>query len=303
MMEKSQYKSFKEWREANPQAYSAARKKGLLEKLCQTFGWKKERKPITETECYKIASQYTSLEEYRTKSLQSYRAARKLNILDQICKDNNWEKYIPRTKRKNGFWTKDKCIEEAKKYKTRKEWSDKDGASYDFAKRNSWFEECTKHMPKYDVINDYTKEMCVVVALKYIRRVDWKNSIDNKYYVVACQNNWIDECCKHMDSLNNWKIFENVFNSAKQYKTISEWTKNNGAAYASAKKNGWLTECTKHMVSPKGKWNNKKLCLLEAQKYNNIKLWQKSSSGSYFASKRNGWFEECTAHMKKRGKK
>ncbi len=47
-------------------------------------------------------------------------------------------------------WTKDAVLAEAKKFKTKQEWINKSQASYRIAKRESWFEEASTHMPKRD---------------------------------------------------------------------------------------------------------------------------------------------------------
>ena len=48
----------------------------------------------------------------------------------------------------NGYWTKEKCMEDALSYKTRFEWRKKSYSSYTIAGKNGWKEECCKHMIK-----------------------------------------------------------------------------------------------------------------------------------------------------------
>jgi hypothetical protein len=43
-------------------------------------------------------------------------------------------------------WTKEKCIEDAKKYKTKSEWINNSNGAYCSAKKNGWLEECCAHM-------------------------------------------------------------------------------------------------------------------------------------------------------------
>jgi hypothetical protein len=44
------------------------------------------------------------------------------------------------------YWTKEKCIEDARKYKKRSEWMRKSHGAYRSAKKNGCFEECCAHM-------------------------------------------------------------------------------------------------------------------------------------------------------------
>jgi hypothetical protein len=46
----------------------------------------------------------------------------------------------------NGYWTKEKCIEEAKKYNTIKEWKTNNQTSYNKAIKNNWLEEIKQLM-------------------------------------------------------------------------------------------------------------------------------------------------------------
>ena len=40
------------------------------------------------------------------------------------------------------YWTKERCIEDAKKYSSRYEWQKKSGSAYLSAWKNGWVDEC-----------------------------------------------------------------------------------------------------------------------------------------------------------------
>ena len=44
------------------------------------------------------------------------------------------------------YWTKERCIEDAKQYETNSEWQKKSGSAYITAWVNKWLDECSKHM-------------------------------------------------------------------------------------------------------------------------------------------------------------
>jgi hypothetical protein len=46
----------------------------------------------------------------------------------------------------NGYWTKEKCYEEALKYKTRTTYQKSNHSSYEVARKNKWLNEICKHM-------------------------------------------------------------------------------------------------------------------------------------------------------------
>jgi len=241
MTEKSQYKSLSEWQQEHPAAYSAAFRKGLLEKMCEHFDWNR-KKPV-------------------------------------------------------GYWTLEKCKEDALKYETKTEWR-KNSQGYDSSIKNNWIDECCGHMQSR---RDWTLDVCKQDALKYKTKSEWKKSIDKGGYGAALKNGWLDECCGHMERVfkpvGYWTL-ETCKEDALKYNTRNEWKKSHGYVYQFARENEWLEECCVHMEQfayPKGYWTLDK-CKEDALKYNKKSEW-KSSSPGYYATQRNEWIEECCKHM------
>lgn len=46
----------------------------------------------------------------------------------------------------HGYWTKERCLKEARKYKTVAEWQKNDGNTYQRARIKGWLADCKKHM-------------------------------------------------------------------------------------------------------------------------------------------------------------
>jgi len=107
----------------------------------------------------------------------------------------------------NGYWTLEKCKEEALKYRTKKEWEFKSVSSYSSAKKYGWYYECCKHMIKINKShNHWNLKNCIKDAKKYKIKNEWKkNSVSA--YSIAHKNGWLKDCCKHMVSGNKlrWK--------------------------------------------------------------------------------------------------
>jgi alpha-N-acetylglucosamine transferase len=98
----------------------------------------------------------------------------------------------------NGYWTKERCIEDALNYKTRKEWTKQNSGAYDSAYSNNWLDECCNHMTQFRKSNGYwTKEKCLEEALKYNTIKEWLLNSKNSYQA-AHKNKWLEECCKHV---------------------------------------------------------------------------------------------------------
>ena len=90
-----------------------------------------------------IKYKYNSLREFKKDNRTEYGYLINHKLLVKFCHDMGWE-----TRKPNGYWTKERCMEEAKKYKTRSEWSEKSSTSYASARRNGWLKECTAHIKK-----------------------------------------------------------------------------------------------------------------------------------------------------------
>lgn len=94
------------------------------------------------------------------------------------------------------YWTKNRCLIDAKKYNTKTEWS-KNSTAYDVARKYNWLDECSLHMKRPEIHNKkWTLELCKNEALKYTIRSDWYN-ISRSSYVTAVKNNWLNMCVSH----------------------------------------------------------------------------------------------------------
>jgi hypothetical protein len=78
---KSKYKSLSEWHKADPKAYNQASKKGLLNEICETFGWRKKNRWTPES-LIADAKNYKSKREWHTQSNVAYETAKIKNVFD-----------------------------------------------------------------------------------------------------------------------------------------------------------------------------------------------------------------------------
>jgi hypothetical protein len=139
-------------------------------------------------------SQYKTLSEWRKNCPNVYQKAQKKGLILEICKTFGWKYNLQNNKLPKGYWTKKRCIEEALKYKTKKDWADNSSSSYQMAYKNGWIKECTQHMLSRFI---YTKELCYEYSIKYDSRSKWMKN-DRSSYNAAIKNGWFDECTNHM---------------------------------------------------------------------------------------------------------
>jgi len=294
------YKTRKEWGTNSTGAYQRARINGWLEECCKHMKkfWTKER-------CVEDAKKYKTKNEWRNKSHSAYYTAKKNGWLGECCK--HMKKRSASNNKPKGYWTKERCIEDAKKYKTRKEWEEA-GSGYNTARNHGWLEECCMHMKILRLPKGYwTKERCVEDAKKCKTRNEWKKKKPSGYSA-SIKNGCLEECCKHMNnrsaSSSNHKpkgywTKERCIEDAKKYKTRKEWQKKSSSAYGSAFKNGWIDECCKHMKQPSRLYWTKERCIEDAKKCKTRTEWYNKKLSGYYTASKNGWVDECCKHMKK----
>lgn len=198
-----------------------------------------------------------------------------------------------------GYWTKDRCIEEAKKHETRRDWRIKSVTSYEKAKKNCWMNECCKHMMERARV---TKDHCIEDAKKYKTRKEWAiKSVT--LYERAEKNGWILECCKHMENGGRTRVYWTKLlcvEDAKKYRTKSEWQRSSSSAYQRARKNGWFEECCKHMdQTKKHHYWTKERCIKAAKECKTRKEFIKRFGSAFGAARKGGWIEECCKHMER----
>jgi hypothetical protein len=194
-------------------------------------------------------SQYKSLAEWKKANPKDYQRAYHKDWLDDICERFGWERLNYDVK-PSGYWTKEKCLKEARKFSFKSEWAKKSGGSYDKACTNGWLDECTAHMIEIRKPNGYwTKEKIIAEARKYNSIIEWqKNS--NASINKARKLKIYGECITHMvmnKKPNGYWTKEKIIAESKKYGSITEWQKNSFTTYKKALKLNFIVDCTKHM--------------------------------------------------------
>jgi len=248
---------------------------------------------------------------YETKKLTDYIDVKKAMLLEgKYVKKYGKDGWILLNKMKTGglgailLWTKEKCHEEALKYKNRKEFHKKSSGAYTRARKNQWLDDICSHMIKTTKEMGYwTKEKCQEESLKYNRRIEFFNNSSGVYNTCVKQG-WLDDICSHMKynkyvEKGYWTK-ENCKNVALKYKTKKEFKKKAGSSYSICVQNKWIDDVCSHMielVKPVGYWTKEK-CLKEIEKYTRTEL-RKNNPTVYRKSLKNGWLEK-TQLMKKK---
>ena len=118
------------------------------------------------------AKKYTTKKDFRKNCDSGYQAAFKHGWL----KDYTWFK---RPQVHNKIWTKEKCLEAAKKCSALKEFRENFITAYYASKKNGWFNEYNWLTNANDVL--WTKEKCLEEARKYKTKSEFSKNSKSAY--------------------------------------------------------------------------------------------------------------------------
>lgn len=134
--EAKRFKTRREFAKKSNSAYNSARRYGWLDIVCAHMNTAKT-KPAgfwTKEKCLEEVVKYNSRNEFYKKSPGAYSAAFRNGWLNEICPNM-------KSKKPNGYWTKERCLEEALKYKTKKSFRTNNNSVYSLIIRNGWINE------------------------------------------------------------------------------------------------------------------------------------------------------------------
>lgn len=259
-----------------------------------------------------------------------------LSILEGVEKEKYWEKYY-RDKgytiinkvpcgsigsMASGKWSKNKCLEESKKYKSRTEFFEKSNGAYQKALKEGWINEMTwlTTQRKYPKGHWTIKENVINEAKKYKSKKEFEEK-NKSAFLAAYRYGFINEMdwliIQKQRPFGYWNNKENVIEESKKYNTISDFRKKSSVAYNSAKKNGFLnemvwlekTKCERPINKenneikpkhPKGYWKNRENMMNEAKKYSSFEEFQKGNLYAFLAAHKYGYIDEMDWMVKQK---
>ena len=140
------------------------------------------------------AQKYTSVSEWRKNSSSAY----------AICCRNKWNDdacaHMSRQKQANGYWTDAKVLDEANKFSSTAEWSQKSPSSYAVAKRKKLVPDS---MRRELVHNQWSKSQISKVAKECKTRGEFRSTYPSAYSI-AIDKGWLEDVCTHMLNTAPW---------------------------------------------------------------------------------------------------
>ena len=174
-------------------AYDSAHRHKWLDEICShIIQLRKPNNYWTKEKCQEEALKYDNRSDFYNNS-KAYDLAHRHKWLDEICS------HMIQIRKPNGYWTYEKCKEEALKYNNRREFNEKSSSAYNVVYENKWLDELTSHMKLGQKSKGYWSfENCKNEALKYNNRTNFQKSNPGAYHS-ARKNKWLEIICLHMN--------------------------------------------------------------------------------------------------------
>lgn len=129
-----------DWLKDDSRSYQAATKRGFFDECCSHMPeGKKPNGYWTKKRCKEDALKYDARSIWKANNGSAYYVAMKNGWLKYCCR------HMVRKIHPLGYWTKKRCLADARKYQTRSEWQ-RSGSGYVTALRRGWADECCRHM-------------------------------------------------------------------------------------------------------------------------------------------------------------
>jgi hypothetical protein len=246
--------------------------------------------------CASEARKFKSRTEWAKGSSTSYSIAAQNGWLNHCCA------HMAQKIKPNGFWTKEKCKAEARKFECRSDWAKKSGTSYNVALSKKWLDECCTHMhQKRKPMGYWTLERCEEEAKRHSCSTDWQKA-NAASYAIAIERGWYSQCSAHFKprKLKNgsWTK-EKCAKEAMKYKTRTALSKGSTGAYHAALEHGWLDDICSHMSTDRKHYGYSLNELqIEANKHQTKRAFRAANPKMVLWAQRHGIMNEICKHMR-----
>jgi hypothetical protein len=173
-------------------------------------------------------------------------------------------------RKSKGYWSKERCLEEALKYNNRSEFQKKSKQAYAASFNNKWLDEVCSHMTRLINPNGFwNKETCYKEMIKYNNIKDFKTK-EPVAYASNITNKWfnLDDFFIRQIYPNNYWTKEKCLEEALKYNSRNDFYKNSRKAYFASTRNKWMDDVCLHMFKTGNKY---KRCIYSYEfKDNNV---------------------------------
>lgn len=200
--ESKKYDYLKEFRIGSKSAYTTACYKGWIKSFTWLKRKMKHKNYWVEKTCYEEAKKYNSLIDFIKNSEGAYRVALKNNFLIQY----DW---LKRDRKERGYWTKEMCYNEAKKYSSLLDFRTFSYSAYYKASHKGWIKEYNWLDRTFSCLENIMEDFLTKNKIKYEKQktfkwLKYKHNLYIDFYLI--EYNIAIECQgeQHFGIGGNW---------------------------------------------------------------------------------------------------
>lgn len=210
------------------------------------------------------------------------------------CNSKRLDRYVwleDNIKHRKDYYTRDKCLELAKKYSSMAVFRKKQHGAYNSAKENNWLDDYTWLERQFK----WTEKTLIEEAKKYKTRSEFAKEKPGAYEC-AVKHSLLDKCTWFNESKkpNGYWTYERCREESKKLKYRGDYRTESHGSYKVTIKNGWIDDFTwlqKQKPNTRRVWTEEK-CREEALKYKSSSEFRKGNKSAYKASIRYKWLKD-----------
>lgn len=188
-----------------------------------------------------------------------------------------------------GYWTLERCKEDALRFKNTRDWRKNSGGGHSAAQKRGWLKICCTHMRR--------------LGSRFFRALYAFEHPDKSVYVgltLDYDARYSEHMRRNKILIEKRKMGGQIFVRFEIYYHKNVAGQKEEELIEKYRSDGW-TILNKSKAGALGgnsiKWTFK-ACMADAQKYEYIWDWERESRGAHHAAQRNGWLSKCRKHMK-----
>lgn len=262
--------------------------------MCAHVKTGKRSRKWTKELCEEEAKRYTSKYDFYNESKNAYEAAVKYGWLDEFT-------WLDVLRLPNGYWTKERCEAESKKYSSKIEFKKGNPAAHAAASRQGWLDDFVWLIDKrVDINNDKIDSVYVYIfedtKAAYVGRtlIRRQKKRDKEHIFNQDSDNVARYAKKIHVPVPPMMILETNLTLKEGLEKEDYWRKwyeSHGYMMLNKSATG-IGKGSLGAISS-GKWSRKK-CYEEALKYNSSREFEQANGSAYAAALRNGWLKDYT---------
>ena len=196
----AKYSTIKEWRAKEEGAYNKALKMGWVDEVTAHMSrLKKHSGHWTKEAVIHSAQKFNTQTAWKKVNGGAWNKAVQMGWIQEACAHMD---FMDESKIKpQGYWTKARVLESARKYTTQAEWNKAETSAVGVASKKGWIKEATLHMspsrPNRMPNGYWTKQRVMEDAKKFGSKTEWQKS-SIAAVSKAYRMGWMDEAIAQM---------------------------------------------------------------------------------------------------------